>query len=365
MPKKNILFISHRGVIGGGELSLFDLIVNLQKKTDINAFIILGERGELYEKFVDAGFIPIIAAMPSIKKLSIKTIFNIFRFVKKNQISVIHCNTTRSVFYALFAKLLLNPKLIWHNRGTDKRTIIEYALSFFADKLIAISATVANQLLLLGVNPKKILKIYNGFDLEANKEIINQPLKKHFKENNRSLFYICLAGRFTAEKGHFQIIEVMRYLIFEKKQTNVRCIFVGNSAFGVDILENIKNKIVEYNLTKYIDIRGFENNLPLFFYNNIDAVVIPSQREAFGRIVLESWAAGIPVIANNIEGLAEIIDHQKNGILVNKNDILEFSENILTLMQTPEFYNNLQTNGRLKLQEFSIDKTVEKIYAVF
>ena len=75
---RRVLYISHRSEIGGGELSLFSLIMEINKTNLIKPFIILGEKGALFDKFCDAGFIPAIISMPSIKKLNIISMIKIF-----------------------------------------------------------------------------------------------------------------------------------------------------------------------------------------------------------------------------------------------------------------------------------------------
>ncbi|MBP7653779.1 glycosyltransferase family 4 protein, partial [Candidatus Dependentiae bacterium] len=239
MPIK-ILFISHRSDIGGGELSLFDLVLWLHLKKKIIPYIILSEKGGLYDKFKDAGFHVELVPLPPLKKIKISSIINIIRIVKKNSINVIHANTTRAAMYSVFAKIFLNVKFVWHNRGTDKRGIFEYILSLFTDKLIAISHSVKSGLINAGVNPKKISVIYNGINLDLynkNSDKKKRNIHPEITKNNKNIisqkkYNVGLIGRFTSEKGHKYLINAADLIINKYNFKNINFKFIRNDNFG-------------------------------------------------------------------------------------------------------------------------------------
>ena len=47
-----------------------------------------------------------------------------------------------------------------------------------------------------------------------------------------------------------------------------------------------------------------------------DVLVVPSIYEPFGIVALEGMATGVPVVASQVGGLAEVIDHDKTGVFV-------------------------------------------------
>ena len=364
--KRRVLFISHRGELGGGEISLLSLIIGLNNTGLIEPYIIIGEKEKLYEKICDAGFIPSVISMPPIKKLNIFSILKILFFVIINKIDIIHCNTTRSVFYSILASIYPPAKLIWHNRGTDKRGKFEYLLSFFAKKLIAISETVQEQLIDLKIPEKKICVVYNGIETSAYSgryEDIEKAIEQ--KIIFKSDYAIGLIGRFTNEKNHLFAVEAANILINKKNIKNIKFIFVGCDNFGQSVLIDIRKKIKDYNLSAYFVFPGFIDDIVGYVNNEIDIMLIPSKREAFGRVVLESWLALTPVIAFDLEGLAELIDNNRNGMLLKANDTNGCCDKIIRFINEPELRKKLITNGWLKIKQFDISNVVTGVLNIY
>jgi len=358
--KKKILFFSHRAKHGGGERSFFELILELHHTQKIDGFIVLGEKGWLYDKFSDCGWTPLILNFPSIKSFSFPSAFKILKIIKTQKIEIIHCNTTRAMLYAAFVKIFVNIRIIWHQRGTDKRGLFEYILALFADNIIAISNTVRQQLLDLKINPKKIICVYNGIRID-NSEIIEKQIPK----NSDSKFYIALVGRFTIEKGHRYLIEIANILINRRKKENLKFVFCGAAEFGESQYSEIIELIKNYQLTDYFEFVGYIENIPKFLNEKIDITAITSQREAFGRVILESWLAKTPIIAFAVEGPAEIIDNNKTGILIEKNNIEKFADAIENLLNDNKLYQYLTACGAQKLQEFDLKNTAAKILEIY
>ena len=80
-----------------------------------------------------------------------------------------------------------------------------------------------------------------------------------------------------------------------------------------------------------------------------DVTVVPSLwEEAFGLIIIESMAAGVPVIASNVGGIPDIIAHEKNGILVPRGDAEELASAIKKIIDKrgKEYKGRLEDSKR-------------------
>ena len=69
-------------------------------------------------------------------------------------------------------------------------------------------------------------------------------------------------------------------------------------------------------------------------YSAVDILICPSKQEAFGQVALEAQACGTPVIASNVGGLKDIIQHDKTGLLVNNDDSNTFATGIYKILNT-------------------------------
>ena len=64
-----------------------------------------------------------------------------------------------------------------------------------------------------------------------------------------------------------------------------------------------------------------------------DVLIVPSQsHESFGLVIIEAMSVGVPVIANNVGGIKEVITSNEFGVLVKKNSIRDFSNSLIKLL---------------------------------
>ena len=92
--------------------------------------------------------------------------------------------------------------------------------------------------------------------------------------------------------------------------------------------ENLKNYVRDNFLEENVKFLGNVDNIPEFL-NKIDICVVPSRSEGFGLALVEAMAMGVPCIASNIAGPAEIIKNEETGILFNNSDSVELANKII------------------------------------
>ena len=80
-----------------------------------------------------------------------------------------------------------------------------------------------------------------------------------------------------------------------------------------------------------------------------------------GRVLVEAMASGKPVIGSNTGGMPDLIDHGQNGFLFEPGNHQELSQYIEILMQDETLRHKMGKKGRIKAQNYSIEKMVQKI----
>lgn len=104
----------------------------------------------------------------------------------------------------------------------------------------------------------------------------------------------------------------------------------------------------------------------LAFYAAADMVVLPSHSEGFPFVILEALAMGKPVIATSVNGVPEVIEHLKTGLLVKARDVAGLAGAIQSLLEHPDRAAQLGHAGRALVQaHFTVDRMVEKTVTVF
>ncbi len=207
MKKSNLLFISMSGeMLGGGQKSLFLLLERLDRNK-YKPFLICPTYGNFIKKVEKLGIETSLMKTGSLKIPNIfsftTTIRKLFKFIKQNDIDLIHTDAPRQTFYAGIAARLTKIPLVWHVRVSEPE-IKRYdrTLTSLAHKVIAVSKAVEKRLEKAAPKSKKIVVIYNGINLEEYGQ--QHPKEKLKKELGieRDNILIGTAGQLIPSKGH-------------------------------------------------------------------------------------------------------------------------------------------------------------------
>ena len=102
-------------------------------------------------------------------------------------------------------------------------------------------------------------------------------------------------------------------------------------------------------------------------YQQLNVVVMPSlEYESFGRIIVEAMAFSVPIIATKVGGMPELIDHGKDGYLVEKNDEENLANCIVKLLDDPESTKQMVKFGYQKyMNSYTADVMARSYYTLF
>jgi glycogen(starch) synthase len=102
------------------------------------------------------------------------------------------------------------------------------------------------------------------------------------------------------------------------------------------------------------------------WYQRADILAVPSWYEPFGMVVLEGMLYGLPIVASNIGGPAEILEHECTGLLVPPRDSVRLALDIVRLIDGPQLRRRLGlTAAQVVRQEWSYSRIVQKMSAVY
>ena len=114
-----------------------------------------------------------------------------------------------------------------------------------------------------------------------------------------------------------------------------------------------------------VEFLGFVANSPAFFAG-VDIVVVPSLYEGLGVAALEAMAAGKPVVASRVGGLAESVVDGQTGVLIEARNPLALADAIQKLVQDPMLALEMGRKGRIRaLQNFGLEQMAEKNEAFY
>lgn len=97
-----------------------------------------------------------------------------------------------------------------------------------------------------------------------------------------------------------------------------------------------------------------------------DVFVLASYREGFPRVAMEAAASGLPVIATDIRGCRQVVDHDDTGLLVPRREVAPLAEALRRLIRDPELRTRMGKAGRIKAEaEFDERMVVSRLLAAY
>jgi len=171
--------------------------------------------------------------------------------------------------------------------------------------------------------------IPNGVDLAFFK------MERSFRKNPKTIVFI---GRLLLNKGPQILLQSAISVI--KKIPDVQFLIVGDGP----LLTKLENFCKEKNLNSNVKLLGRLDDIRPIIKQS-DLYVRPSYLDGMPLGVLEAMAAGLPVLATNIAGTKELIQHGKTGHLVQAGSVDEFADAITELLKNPDYMKKIAVNG--------------------
>lgn len=293
----------------------------------------------------------------------LKTVWKLTNYIRDKKIDVIHCNAlTTPELLVLHPVLFRKVKVIHtiHDVGqykTLKKCNIAYR-NRICDQFVAISESVKKDIIQYGAEPKKVKVIYNAID--TNK--FSASTNKEF--NYRQPIIGNVARIIPEKKGQDVLIDAID--IVRNQIPEIKCIFVGEA-------DEAHRKSAE-SLVNLVNQRKMENNVSFVgnvmnvssFLKTVDIFVLPSRFEGFGISLIEAMAMGIPCIASNLDGPAELLGASERGLLVPAGDSRTLADAILNVANNySEFKIKANRNVEYIRNNFSIDIMCNRLEYIY
>lgn len=282
-------------------------------------------------------------AVPMERHISIvndlKSLMRMISVFRKEKPQVVHSMTPKAGMICMVAAWLTRVPvrihtftgLVWPTATGLKRKILmmtDWLTCACATHVIPEGQGVLNDLKNGGITkkPMKVLGYGNvrGVDMERFSPARFKATK------NPDVFTFVFVGRIVGDKGINELVEA--FVKLHDKHKNTRLVLVGKYEHELDPVSDKTRKLIDAN--DGIDACGpkYGDDL-LQMYVDADCFVMPSYREGFPNTVLEAGAMGLPSIVTDINGSREIIEYEKNGLIVpskNANALYDAMERMLT-----------------------------------
>lgn len=337
------------------------------------SFILLNPNDSPLERFLLEHTIPVYRVRYEGKKSIPKAFFKVRQLLKKLKTEVVHCHLFAACVVGLTAARSLGIKKRIHTRHHSTFHHEYFPKAVFYDKMInrlssdivAISHNVQEILTQKEkVKDKKIHLIHHGFDLEEftkiDTNLINTLKKKYDLVGFEPV--IGVVARQVHWKGIQFIIPAFEQLL--EQYPNAKLVLTNaNGDFKTDIQALLKNIPTK----NYIEIEFEENVTSLFHLFDVYVhTPINAEVEAFGQTYIEALASGIPSVFT-LSGVAhELIENEKNALVVDYQNSVAILEAIKRILEDKNLANTLKMNGIANVQHsFHLQTYIQKLEKLY
>ncbi|MCP4709279.1 MAG: glycosyltransferase family 4 protein, partial [Planctomycetes bacterium] len=247
----------------------------------------------------------------------------ILRLCREHEIDIIHAHLHKPILGSLLAKKYCDVPVVIHEHGSIFRGGIQYGLYRWllrkwhsrAGLVIAVSEATADRLeASAGIERGRIRVIRNAVDLGEFK--VNASAREAVRrewgvaEGDVVLGYV---GRLDYVKGADLLVEAFGLL--QKESGRYFLVVAGDGPQRRELAEQVRR----LGAGERVRFVGFCEK-PAREMQGFDIGVVPSRQEALGIAALELMRMKVPLVCSGVEGLAEIVTHEKTGLIPQENN---------------------------------------------
>ena len=226
------------------------------------------------------------------------------------------------------------------------------------DRFICSSSYIRSVLVGDRMPPERLDVVRDGVDLESVKAA--PPVNLH------ETFWLPhgapIVGNVAAldpDKGQRYLIDAAQLVV--RTVPDARFLIVGEG----ELADTLRIQIKQLNLEKHVILAGFRSDV-LSLHKGFDVFVMSSVSEGLGTSALDAMACGRPVVAAEVGGLPEVVDHRETGLLVPTRNPALLAGALIELLQDPTLREHFGSAALERAhQRFSADRMVEETVEVY
>ena len=369
MSKKiKVLECIRQGQIGGGESHLLSLVENLDR-SKFEPVVLSFTDGPMLKRLSEMN-VPAHVIYTE-KPFDVRKWGIVKNFLRKQKVDLIHAHGTRANSNVLWAARSLGIPVIYTVHGwsfhQDQKPIVR-TIRILGEKYLTsktavnISVSASNQ-----QSGKEQIKsfesvvINNGIDqTKFNPGKKYKNIRAELNIPNESLLVLFIA-RFTAHKQPLALIEAFAKSLSSNSKMHLLMVGDGDQRKQAELI------VKEYGLEKKITLESFRQDVPDILAS-ADIFVLPSLWEGLPIGLLEAMAMGKAVIATNVDGTSEVVQHNENGLLISTEGLVQnLTKALIELSSDEEKKNKFRINAIKTVNDrynaANMTRSIEDIYS--
>jgi glycosyltransferase involved in cell wall biosynthesis len=373
-----VLRVIARLNMGGPAIHVANLAAGLQTR-GYQTTLVAGSlaRGEDSMAFLAERLGVSVVSVPEIQREvsalhDARSVLRVAELIRTERPQILHTHTAKAGAIARAAAMLAGdarPPVVLHTFhghvlkgyfGPGRTAFfrqVEQSLARLSDVLVAVSPEVRNELIELGVAPRrKFAVIRLGIPLEER--LGDASAGEDYRRLYgipKDAFVIGWVGRMTGVKATRAVLEIVR-AVHDRGVDSVLCM-VGDGPDRVR-LEEIAH---ELGIARSCYFVGYQEQIA-GYYRLFDAFVLPSVNEGTPVSAIESLASGTPVVANRVGGVPDVVRDGVDGFLVEAGDAEAAADKLAVLARDEALRRRLGEAGRARvLERYSVSRLVDDV----
>ncbi len=379
-----VLYVNHTAEVSGAERSLLSLLAALPDTVDRRAAVPRGRLAAAVEQLgipvtSIAGTAGSLRLHPlhtprSLAEMSLAAL-QVRRAARRQRVDLVHANSIRAGIVLGLARVSPVATVV-HVRDCLPAGTVSTATM----RLIAATATtvVANSRYtarsVQAAAPRaRVEVVHNAVDLERwdPARIDRGQARARLGAAGECELLLGVVAQLSPWKGQDTAIEALRLL--REDGIDAHLLLIGSAKFvarstrfdNEAYVSGLRAQIARAGLADRVSLLGEREDVPELV-RALDVLLLPSLEEPFGRAVIEAMALGVPVLATDVGGPAEIIEDGREGYLLAPGEPLAWAQAVRRIAESADRGAELGLAGRRRVQrEFTIEHHVEAMLEVY
>lgn len=297
------------------------------------------------------------------RRIDLPLILRLATRFRRDGVRLVHTHHVGQLLNAGLAARLAGAKVVhtehecFSLRRERTRRLLR-SLSVLADVVTAVAAPVTEFLLdTVRIPARRIRTIENGVDLPAFERAV--PARRRDLGLPEGAVVIGCVARLEAAKAHPVLLQAFGTL--HRRRPNARLVIVGDGGER----HRLAGMAEGLGLNGSVKFLGLRNDIPSVLAA-CDLVTLPSLEEGLPLVLLESMAAGKPVVSTAVGSIPVLIRHGDNGLLVPPGDAPALADALETLVLHGDARERMGTRALKTVREkHSFERTLNEYQAVY
>ncbi|UCV03832.1 glycosyltransferase family 4 protein [Dechloromonas denitrificans] len=341
-----------------------------QENRTLNELITMRQRGHelavlsrpgarILERAKEAGFETFAVDMRG--AIDFPAIFRLRGVIQRFRADIVNTHSSRDTQLAGMAARSIvgrRPRIV-RTRHLALPITSKFTYSVLPDHVVTVSKFVENYLVEAGVPRAKITTVSTGVDFARyDRSTVAGDLRAELGLPADALL-IGTVAILRAKKGHAEILDAVPTVL--QRFPDAHFVFAGDGAQTA----NLTARIAADGLGGRVHLLGLRRDVTNILAS-LDVFVLPTHQEALGTAFIEAGAMGLPAVASAVDGVPEVIQDGRTGLLVPVKDGAAIAEALCKLLADPVYRRGMGANAaefvRRKFSREAMAEGMERLY---